>query len=237
VKRRIFCSKAVGDDKPGSVVAIVAAAGSGQRLGGRTKKPFVKLSGKPIIIRTLEALSESAAIDDIIVAIESSCLLRFKRLVSGYRSVRVSAVVAGGKTRAESVGNCLAYLDDRCEIVLIHDGGRPLVDGRTVAEAVKAARRYGACAVAVPESDTVKVVGRDMFIKRTLDRNLIFRAQTPQAFKRSVITEAYMRRDPGATDDASLVERSGGRVKVVIGSYRNIKITTKEDLKIAGVLL
>ena len=121
--------------------------------------------------------------------------------------------------------------------MIIHDAARPLVDKRTVERAVRAAQVFGSCVVCVPESDTVKLAGQSLFIKRTLDRSEIFRAQTPQAFKRSIIKKAYSAAAAGATDDASLVEAIGGRVKIVEGSYRNLKITTKEDLKIAEALL
>ena len=146
--------------------------------------------------------------------------------------------MAGGATRTESVRNCLAHVDDSFDIVLIHDGGRPFIDGRTIARSVAMARRYGGSIVAVPENDTVKLVGKDLFVKKTLDRSRIFRAQTPQVFKRELIKKAYAAGiTAGATDDAGLVERAGGKVKIVTGSYRNIKITTKEDLKLAEVLI
>jgi 2-C-methyl-D-erythritol 4-phosphate cytidylyltransferase len=127
---------------------------------------------------------------------------------------------------------------DAYGVVLIHDGGRPFVDAKTIACSVALARRYGGCIVAVPENDTVKLAGGDLFIRRTLDRTRIFRAQTPQVFRRSVIMKAYAAKGAkSATDDSGLVEKAGGRVKILKGSYRNIKITTKEDLKFAEVLI
>lgn len=221
----------------GKVVAVVAAAGSGKRLGLKTKKPFVMLAGKPIIVRTIESLSASDLVDSVIVAIEEPCIPRFMRLASAHRLRKVSAVVTGGATRAQSVKNCLSRLDEGCEIVLIHDGGRPLVDKRIIADAVKAARRYGACIAAVPESDTVKSAGKDLVIRKTLDRKCIFRAQTPQAFRVPVIRKAYERAGSAVTDDASAVEISGGKVRIIMGSYRNIKITAREDLKVAEALI
>lgn len=223
---------------PGEVVAIVAAAGSGKRLGLKTGKPFVRLAGKPLIVHTLKALSGSDAVDAIIVAAQPSCVGRFERLVRRYRLKKIAAIVAGGATRAESVRNCLAHIDDSAGIVLIHDGGRPFIDARTIDGVVALARKHGGCIVAVPESDTVKLAGRDMFIRKTLDRDRIFRAQTPQAFRLPLIKRAYAAKAAaGATDDSSLVELIGGKVKMLKGSYRNIKITTKEDLKLAEALL
>ena len=238
MKRRFSRQASASRKAQGAVAAIVAAAGSGKRLGLKTRKPFVKLAGKELIIHTLEALSVSKAVDAIIVAAEPSCVSRFKRLIKRHGLKKVSAVVAGGKTRAESVRNCLAEIKDPVDIVLIHDGGRPFIDAKTIEDSVALARRHGGCIVAVPESDTVKLAGKDLFIKRTLDRKRIFRAQTPQVFRRSLITRAYAaKKVKGATDDSSLAELAGGRVKILKGSYRNIKITTKEDLKLAEVLL
>lgn len=223
---------------PAGVVAIVAAAGSGHRLGLKVRKPFVKLAGIPIIVHTLKALSGSRAIDAIIVAAEAGFVGRFEALVKKYKLIKVAAVVTGGATRAESVRNCLAHVDDSFDIVLIHDGGRPFIDAETIALSVAMARKHGGAIVAVPENDTVKLTGDDLFVKKTLDRSRIFRAQTPQAFRRDLIKKAYAAGiAAGATDDAGLVERVGGKVKIVTGSYRNIKITTKEDLKLAEVLI
>jgi len=223
---------------PSGVVAIVAAAGSGQRLGLKVRKPFVKLAGIPLIVHTLKALSGSRVIDAIIVAAQPGLIGRFEALVKKYRLTKVAAVVAGGATRAESVRNCLAHVDGSFDIVLIHDGGRPFIDAGTIERSVAMARKYGGAIVAVPENDTVKLAGDELFVKKTLDRSRIFRAQTPQAFKRELIKKAYAAGiTAGVTDDAGLVERVGGKVKIVTGSYRNIKITTKEDLKLAEVLI
>jgi 2-C-methyl-D-erythritol 4-phosphate cytidylyltransferase len=223
---------------PAGVVAIVAAAGSGRRLGLKVRKPFVKLAGIPLVVHTLKALSSSRVIGAIIVAAEPGLTGRFESLVKRYKLDKVIAVVAGGRTRAESVRNCLAHVDGSFDIVLIHDGGRPFIDSQTIARSVAAARKHGGSIVAVPENDTVKLAGNELFVKKTLDRSRIFRAQTPQVFKRELIKKAYAAGvTGGATDDAGLVERVGGKVKIVAGSYRNIKITTKEDLKMAGVLI
>ena len=220
------------------VVAIVPAAGSGKRLGLKTRKPFVRLAGKPLVWHALAALEGSKAVGAIVIACERSCVSRFQRLVkaSGFR--KVVAIIEGGKERSDSVRNALAHVGSSCEIVLIHDGARPLIDARTIEASVRLASRYGGCIVAVPESDTVKAVDARLFIRKTLDREHIYRAQTPQAFRRSLIERAYAARGAaGITDDAGLVEMVGGRVKILQGSYRNIKITTKEDLKLAEVLL
>jgi 2-C-methyl-D-erythritol 4-phosphate cytidylyltransferase len=223
------------------VTAIVPAAGSGRRLGLREAKPFVCLAGKPILIHTLKALGACASVDSIIVAAPPRSVARVERLVRSYRAGKVSRVVPGGRTRTESVRNCLGRLDKSCRVVVIHDGARPLIEAATVDRAVRLAARCGACVVAVPENDTVKEAGPDLVIKRTLDRRRIYRAQTPQAFRRPLIERAYAKAFasgvPSATDDSYLAERAGVRIKILKGSYRNIKITTIEDLKAAEAFL
>lgn len=220
------------------VVAIVPSAGFGRRLKLKTKKPFVLVKGKPLISYTIKALESCGAIDSIIIASEHSCVDLFRSLVRKFRFKKVAGIVVGGSTRFESVRNCLAEVSPEFDIVVIHDGARPFIDNKTIEESVRMAAKYGAAVVAVPESDTVKIAGRGLFINKTLDRNCIFRAQTPQVFRRGVIMDAYKKVPGGrATDDSSLVERCGKKVKIVVGSYGNIKITTREDLKLAEVLL
>lgn len=220
------------------VVAIVPSAGHGKRLGGKGKKPFVRLAGRPLVVHALSAINSCKAVDAIIVACERSRVGEFRRLVKRFKLNKITDIVAGGKTRHESVKNCLDKVTTDYDIVLIHDGARPLVEKSLIEESVRAAARFGACVAAVPEIDTVKLAGRDLFVAGTLDRSRLFRAQTPQAFRRAVILRAYSaKKDGPVTDDASLVEKLDMRVKIIKGSYRNIKITTMEDLKLAEVLL
>ncbi len=226
-----------GSVKP-RTVAIVPAAGSGKRLGMGTKKPFVLLSGKPIAARTLMALEKCKAIDEILVASEASCVKKFRALVKRYRLSKVSDIVVGGRTRFESVKNCLAAIKPPVDIVIVHDAARPFIDDATISESVKLARKFGACIVASRSTDTIKLVDDRLFIKGTLDRNKIFRAQTPQAFRYDIIKKAYAARDKNKiTDDAGLVENIGRSVKVLLGRNCNMKITTREDIKLAEALL
>ena len=220
-------------------IAIVPAAGSGKRLGSRIKKPFVLLGGKPLVTYALKTLDSCEYIDGIIVAAERSCVGRFRRLIKEFGFKKIVAVVPGGDTRSRSVKNCLDRIPVSYDTVLIHDGARPFVDNGTIRESISLARRFGACVVAVPESDTVKLAsGRGLFVSKTLDRRRVFRTETPQAFRREVIEKAYASRRAGSvTDDSSLAERLGVKVRILVGSSRNIKITTKEDLKMAEVLL
>jgi len=222
-----------------SVTAIVPAGGSGTRLGLKTRKPFVMLSGKPLLYYALNVLERAGAISEIIVAAEESQIKRVKVLVKRFGFRKVKKVVAGGSTRSGSVKNCLDNITGDPDIVLIHDAARPLVSVRMITDAVKVASRYGACVVAVPESDTIKLCDGSGFVKRTIDRRDVFRAQTPQAFKTALIRRAYgsTGEGRGATDDSSILEGKGIKIKILPGSYRNIKVTTREDLKIAEALL
>ena len=219
-------------------IAIVPAAGSGRRLGLKVKKPFVLLGGKPLVTYVLSVLESSNLIDAIIVAVEKSSIRRFKDLIKKYRFKKIIDIVIGGRTRFESVKSCLKRINFSCDIVLIHDGARPFLDKSLIGDSIRLAVKFGACIVAVPESDTVKFVDKDLFVKKTLDRNKIFRAQTPQTFRCNLIKKAYdVKGEDRITDDAALVENLGKKIKILKGSYRNIKITIKEDLKLAEVLL
>ena len=218
-------------------IAIIAAAGYGKRLGTKARKPFVLLGGRPLVSYALKALDECGAVSGIIVASERSCIKRVKNIAGRYRIRKLIDVIAGGKTRFESVRNCVKRIDPSFDIVLIHDAARPFIDKRTIKKAIGAAAKFGACIVAVQESDTVKLAGKGLFIKKTLSRDKIFRAQTPQAFRYSIAKKAYSAAGSGVTDDASLAEAMGCRVKIVKGSYKNLKITTREDLKIAEAFL
>ncbi|MCX5680135.1 MAG: 2-C-methyl-D-erythritol 4-phosphate cytidylyltransferase [Candidatus Omnitrophica bacterium] len=222
-----------------SVTAIVPAGGSGSRLGLKTKKPFVMLSGKPLLYYSIKALEASGVINEIIVAAEESQIHRVEALVRRFGFRKVKKVVVGGSTRSGSVKNCLDALTGDPDIVLIHDAARPMVSVRMIRESIRLASKYGACVVAVPESDTIKLGDRLGFVKRTIDRRNVFRAQTPQTFKAVLIKEAYegLGKGRGATDDSSILEDLGIKIKILPGSYRNIKITTREDLKIAEALL
>lgn len=219
--------------------AIVPAGGSGSRLGLKTKKPFVALGGKPILYYAIRALEREGSIDEIIVAAEKSQVGRAKNLVRRFGFRKVKSVVAGGSTRTASVKNCLDAVTGDPDVIVIHDAARPLVSGRMIRESIRLASKYGACVAAVPESDTVKLGDPAGFIRKTVDRRNLFRAQTPQAFRTSLLRRAYKSYGAGrkVTDDASLLEGAGVRVRILPGSYRNVKITTKEDLKMAEALL
>lgn len=221
------------------VVAIVPAAGSGKRLKSREKKPFISLAGKPLVTYALKALGESSLIDNIIVAVDAGSIERLKGIIFKYRLKKISNIVKGGKTRAESVRNCFNAIDPSCDIVLIHDGARPFLNKKIIKDSVELAKKFGGCVTAVPATDTVKIADKNLFVAKTLDRKVLWLAQTPQTFRYDLLKSALKNigSNSDITDDASMLERIGKKVKILKGSVKNFKITTKEDLKMSEVLL
>ncbi|MDD5681537.1 MAG: 2-C-methyl-D-erythritol 4-phosphate cytidylyltransferase [Candidatus Omnitrophica bacterium] len=221
------------------VVAIVPAAGSGNRLGLRESKPFVLLGGKPIIIYALETLNSSEYIDTIIVAVQPRLIGRLKKIIKKYGISKARFVTAGGKTRSESVRNCFNLVDEDCSLVLIHDAARPFLSKDLIKGTVLCSNKYGACITAIRQTDTVKLADKKLFIRKTLDRNNLWRAQTPQVFRYGLLKQClkYKGGNKEITDEASCLEYMGRKVKILEGTAKNIKITTREDLKIAEVLL
>lgn len=209
-------------------------------MGAGVNKMYLPLRGEPVLRHTLRAFEACDCVDDVIVIVAPDEVEWARSLISTWREIsRVRKVVAGGATRQESVRRGIDHLDAACEIVAIHDGARPLICPRTILRVVEAARTFGAAVVAVPVTDTTKVV-RDGEVVTTLDRDNLWAAATPQAFRREIIEDAHRagaREDVRATDDSALVEMTGARVKVVRGENDNIKITTPEDLVVAEALL
>jgi 2-C-methyl-D-erythritol 4-phosphate cytidylyltransferase len=220
------------------IEAIVACAGSGSRLKSRMAKPLVKLAGVPIFIRTLKALSSCGLIDKIILVVKKEELARFAGIARKFHLSKIKAIIPGGKTRSHSVRNGLRLLDKKTRLVVIHDGVRPFINQRLILAAIKSAQKSGAAILAVPVKATIKQAGSSRLeVEKTLDRKLLWEVQTPQVFKKDIILKAYKHFSGTTTDDASLVEKLGRPVKIVMGSYCNIKITTPEDLRLAETLL
>jgi len=219
------------------IEAIVPAAGSGRRLSRKgEKKPFIRINSKPLFIHTLAALNKSREIQSIILVVAKKFIGKTNLLISKYKIKNIKRVVPGGRIRTISVSNGLKHLDKDTDLVLVHDGVRPMVDKATLSRSIKAARKYGASCCLVPVKPTVKVV-KNEYILKTLDRKKLFDTQTPQVFRKDIILKAYKNSRGTATDDSSLVERLGYKVRMVPGSYRNIKVTTEEDLLLAERLL
>ena len=220
------------------VSAILLAAGSGRRLNSPVCKPLVKICGRPLVFYSLRTLNAHPAIAEIVVVANRANRKAIADIISRYSFRKAKALVLGGKRRQDSVYNGLQAVAGKSKLVLIHDSARPFVRPVDLANGIREARKYGAAILAVKPKATIKSSRLDNTVAQTFDRNKLWEAQTPQVFKKDILLAVFKRysRDT-VTDDASLVERSGKRVKVVEGSYRNIKVTTKEDLLLASVIL
>ena len=212
---------------------VIVAAGSGSRMKRDINKQFIKLDGKEIIAYTIEKFYKSEDIGDIVIVIKENEEKYFiENIINKYGFDNIK-LAYGGKERQDSVYNGIKKLNRNCEIVLIHDGARPFVNEYIIKNSIKEAKENNAVVVGVPVKDTIKVVDSDGNIVDTPNRSLLWSVQTPQSFKYEIITKAYeyaYSNDYYGTDDAMLVEHIGYNVKMIQGSYDNIKITTEEDL-------
>lgn len=201
-------------------------------------KPLLKIDGKPIIVHTLEALAKNRDIKRILVAVNKDNLNRFKKVIGRYKIGKSLVFVSGGLTRGDSVENCLKQVSGETDLVLIHDAVRPFISPVLISRLIREAKKSRAVICGVPVKATIKKVTRQLIVAQTLDRENIWEIQTPQVFDKALLSEAYKRYGNRAvTDDASLVEKMGQKVKVIEGSYFNIKITTPEDLVLARAIL
>lgn len=220
--------------------AIIAAGGIGKRMHIHENKLFIELLGRPVLSVTVSVFESTELIDEIVLVVPPDEMDRTMSLVKKAGFKKIKNVVSGGQTRQDSVYNGLQAISHDSDIVLIHDGARPFVTKEMIVRAVNEIKTCSAVIVAMPVKDTIKTVGEDGFVMNTLDRELLWQVQTPQVFKKDLIIEAHERAKRlslQATDDSRLVERLGEKVKVIRGSYENIKITTPEDIKIAEEIL
>ena len=221
-------------------IAIIAAAGAGTRMASDRPKQFLLLAGTPLIIHTLRVFEQCESIDEVIVVLPAAESAGFVSLAAKYGLRKVSRVVPGGVTRADSVKRgLLAIRAATAEIVAVHDGVRPFVTVEEIDAVVTAARTDGAAILVAPVTDTIKQV-RDGHVVQSLDRGELRRALTPQCFRYDVLRQAYQATDvsdPSVTDESVLVEKLGISVSIIEGSSRNIKITTVEDLVMAEAIL
>jgi 2-C-methyl-D-erythritol 4-phosphate cytidylyltransferase len=227
--------------KSRGVVAIVPAAGRGLRMGGSVPKQFLSLAGEPLVVHSLRILQAAHTVDEIVLAVpESDIDYCANDLVKQHGFSKVRNVVAGGIERQDSVRHALEQVTELTEIVLVHDAVRPFLTGQMVSDVIAMAEKHGAAIIALPMRDTVKQVGLDHVIERTVDRRPLWLAQTPQAFRRQWLQEAHRKAHAEgihATDDAYLIEWLGHSVMVVEGSGENIKVTRPEDIVIAEAIL
>ena len=222
-----------------NVVAIVPSAGLGKRFGAGRNKPFETLGGKPVLIWALEALEKMSEISEIIPVLKEADIQSGSELFKNYKITKVNCIAPGGRERQDSVFNGLHFIKDKRSVVLIHDGARPFLEPKTVRRALRALSGCDGVVIGLPPKDTIKEIEGEL-IRQTLNRDTLIAIQTPQIFFYQPLLDAYekaMNESFYATDDAALVERNNGRIRVVKGDYTNIKITTSEDLVIAEAFL
>lgn len=223
------------------VSVIVAAAGMSNRMGSKINKQFIAIDNKPILAHTLEKFEKCKYIDEIIVVSkEEEVEYCRKEIVKKYGFKKVTNIVRGGKERQDSIYNGILALNERTDIVLTHDGARPFVKIESIEDGIRGVIDYGACVIGVPVKDTIKAIDNNNNVHHTPKRDLLWGAQTPQCFWADILKKGYeFASEEGiiGTDDSSLVEKLGHPIKMIMGSYDNIKITTPEDLIIADSLL
>ncbi|MBQ1913913.1 MAG: 2-C-methyl-D-erythritol 4-phosphate cytidylyltransferase [Selenomonadaceae bacterium] len=222
------------------VTAVFPAAGQGRRMNVGINKVFLDLVGKPILVHTLQRFSRSKYINHLVVVVAAEDISFIRKLLKAVPGLKPYQVVAGGSERQYSIANGLAVVPKESEIVLVHDAARPLTSVETIDRVVEGAREIGGAIAAVPEKNTVKIVAEDGIVRETPPRKTLWEVQTPQGFRKDILLEAYRKAEEDGflgTDDSSLVERLGVPVKVVESDYRNIKVTTPEDLLIAEAFL
>lgn len=224
------------------VIVLIPAAGMGKRMAAGINKQYLLLNGIPIVAHTIMAFEQSPLVDEIyVISPEEEIPYCREHVVNAFNFKKVRTIVPGGSERQHSVLNGLRAIESPSDddVVLIHDGVRPFVSPEIIKKSIDAAQLGSGALVAVPAKDTIKMV-IDGFIRETPPRESLWQAQTPQSFRYGIIRAAHEKAAAEGylgTDDASLIERNGGLVRVVTGDYRNIKITTPEDLVLAEAFL
>lgn len=218
--------------------AIIVAAGSGTRFGGDTPKQFLEIGGKPLLIYTLEKFQNCADIDEIVLVLSANEVIKFQKITAKYNLTKLKSIVAGGKTRAESVFNGLNSVDISAKIIAVHDGARPFVTCEEISATIEKADEIGAACLVTAVTDTIKKIA-DGKIVTTIERTNLRRALTPQTFRREILQRAFANADlnESVTDECFLVEKLGCEIAIVEGSAKNIKITKREDWKFAEIFL
>ncbi len=223
------------------VSVVLVGAGLGLRMGGAVKKPFLLLHDKPIFLHTVERFARIDSVREIVFVTGSEEIHTLRKQWQDTLSAhKVKKIISGGKRRQDSVYQGISNVDPDMEIILIHDAVRPLVKQEHVDAVINKVKEAGAAILAAPMKATVKEVGNNLLIQRTIPRSSLWMAQTPQGFKRELIVKVFDRfknTDTEFTDDAQMVEQAGYPVYIVQGTDENIKITTPEDIRLAEALL
>lgn len=240
MKNNFFSRAEIGRDK---ITAIIAAGGIGQRFRADKAKQFVDLLGKPILVWSLEVFQVCNLINEIIVVIPGQYHIETYEMITKYNLSKVTKIIEGGKKRSDSVYLGLLAADQKTDVAVIHDGARPLITAHIISKAIGGLKECDGTVVAVPVTNTIKEsfsCDQQVMVHHTLNREHLWSVQTPQVFRYKILLQALSQAQQegfSGTDDASYVEHYGGKIKIVEGSYKNIKITTPEDIRIAEVLV
>lgn len=222
--------------KEKKIVAIVLAAGESRRFGNGENKLFALVAQKPLISYSLAELNKNSLIDEIVMVVKEDILDKCRKVADDFQFHKINKFIIGGKFRQDSVYNGLKSLDENTGVVLVHDAARPFVTKKLIDGSVHKAEEFGSVVVAVKAKDTIKISLNCKNVLNTLNREILWQAQTPQTFKYEIILKAYetaYEKKFYATDDASLVEWMNSPVYIFEGNYHNMKITTHEDLLFA----
>ena len=217
------------------VGAIIVAAGESRRMNG-IDKVFADLAGRSILARVLDTFNDCASVEEIVVVLSRENLQRGKQLIWNGLWEKVTDACPGGPRRQDSVKEGLRRLTD-CQWIIIHDGARPLVSSDIIERGLREANAVGAAAASVPVKDTIKIATAERIVEQTPPRETLWSVQTPQIFRFDWISQAHRQINEDVTDDAMMVERLGYQVKLYMGDYHNIKLTTPEDLALAEIIL
>lgn len=218
-----------------SIKVIIPASGSGVRFGGNTPKQFLKIDGKEILAHTISSFHKINSIDEIIISAKAEYFERIKLIIRKHNFYKINKIVEGGKLRQDSVYRGLINLDCKIDdIVLVHDAVRPFVSPNKILEVIKEAKKSDSVILAMKVSETVKKVDKNNFVEKTIDREGLWSVQTPQAFRYDILKRSFekaFKKKFIGTDESSIVEYSGYKVKVIEGEKENIKITVLSDIR------
>lgn len=217
-----------------SIKVIIPASGSGTRFGGNIPKQFMKIEGKEILAHAISAFHQIRSIDEIIIATKQEYFEKIKLIIRKNNFFKISRIVEGGKMRQDSVFRALMNLDcSENDFILVHDAVRPFVSRDKILELIKEVKKHNCVILGLPVSETLKKIDKKNYVEKTIDRENVWSIQTPQAFRYDILKKSFEKAYKDnftGTDESSLAEYSGYKVKVIEGEKKNIKITLKADL-------
>lgn len=214
-----------------TITAVILVAGNSTRYGKNKNKNFEIINGKSVLAYSIEAFNKNEYIDNIVVAIKENEMQEVKRILNSEEITKKIDIIIGGDTRKQSVYNCIK--ETNSDIVIIHDGARPLVKQEHIINCIESMEKFKGATIGVKAKDTIKITNQDNVVVNTTNRDNTWLIQTPQSFDRDILLKMHEKyKNTEVTDDCALLEKDGYEIKIIPGSYSNIKITTSEDLDI-----